>query len=171
MTLLLEGSVGLSGRNYPIDVAIIQRLLTDYFTQTIPVKGRCSRVIKPAIMIDGECDQALIDRIKAVQTQLLGMKKADGRIDPGGRTLSAIETQTRPISDVKARLFGPAPRPRGVVAEGRPPALPQVIYQAKGAGAHRHQGRGSAGFFSFLQHDPDIENVDKQSSLWHSVRH
>jgi len=50
----IEGSVGLCGRNYPIDVAVVQKLLIDYFTQIIPVKRRSSRVITPAIAVDGE---------------------------------------------------------------------------------------------------------------------
>jgi hypothetical protein len=66
----LEGSVGLAGRNCPIDVAIVQKLMIDYFTQIIPVKKRSSRVIKPFIAIDGECSQALIDLIKEVRNSL-----------------------------------------------------------------------------------------------------
>ncbi|MBI5894519.1 MAG: hypothetical protein HZB24_00385 [Desulfobacterales bacterium] len=68
MAVTIEGSVGLAGRNYPIDVAVVQKLLIDYFTQIIPVKRRSSRVITPTIAIDGECNQALIDLIKEVQT-------------------------------------------------------------------------------------------------------
>lgn len=38
MAVTVEGSVGLAGRNYPIDVAVVQKLLIDYFTRIIPVK-------------------------------------------------------------------------------------------------------------------------------------
>ena len=87
----IEQSVGFGGRNKPIDVAIIQRLLKAYFTEVAtPVKGRSSRVITPSIAVNGECTTGLVDLIKDVQSDDMGVKHPDGRIDPYGKTLQTI---------------------------------------------------------------------------------
>lgn len=161
MTVSLEGSVGLAGRNFPIDVAVMQKLLIDYFTQIIPVKYRSSRVITPNILINGECDQALIDLIKAVQTNALGMKKADGRIDTGGRTLGEILSKTYPNPNIEIRelLFSPAPANIGLLPKVNPQRFHKFYIKQNGLGLTVTKGEDLLVFFNFLQNDPDIQDI------------
>lgn len=159
MAVTIEGSVGLAGRNYPIDVAVMQRLLISYFTQIIPVRNRSSRVITPNIVIDGECNQALIDLIKEVQTNALGMKKADGRVDPGGRTFAEIIAKTNPNNGIKELLFGPAPADTGLLPKVNPQRFHKFYIKQKGLGLTVTKGEDLLVFFNFLQSDPDITDI------------
>jgi hypothetical protein len=159
LTVTIEGSAGLAGRNYPFDVAVVQKLLIDYFTQIIPVKGRSSRVIQPAIAIDGECSQALIDLINAVQTTALGQKKADGRIDPGGRTFAEIVAQINPAIEIRDLLFGPAPGHTGLLPKVNPQRFRKFYIKQKGLGLTITKGEELLVFFNFLQYDPDIQDI------------
>jgi hypothetical protein len=162
----IEGSVGLAGRNYPIDVAVVQKLLIDYFTQIIPVKGRSSRVITPSIVIDGECSQALIDLIKEVQTTALGQKKADDRIDPGGRTFAEIVAQINTAVEIRDLLFGPAPGHTGLLPKINPQRFRKFYIRQRGDEKKKNglgltvtKGEELLVFFNFLQNDPDIQDI------------
>jgi hypothetical protein len=49
LTLSIEGSVGQGGKNNPVDVAVIQKMLKIFFTQRVKTKGRSTSVVSPPI--------------------------------------------------------------------------------------------------------------------------
>jgi hypothetical protein len=155
----VEQSVGFGGRNKPIDVAVIQRLLKTYFTEVAtPVKGRSSQVITPSIAVDGECTTGVVDLIKDVQSDDMGVKHPDGRIDPYGKTLQTITSALRcAAGDAKTILFGPAP--------GNTDILPKVDagrfrnFFGKQLGLTITKGEDLLGFFGFLQKDAAISDI------------
>lgn len=78
----IQGSVGKNSKNSAIDVAIVQHLLNKFI-----VPGR---LLIPALVPDGSCGKKTIAAIKSFQGLFLGFKSPDGRVDPGGQTLAAL---------------------------------------------------------------------------------
>lgn len=75
----ISASVGRGGANRGEDVRAIQQLINDHLpTPLAPLD------------VDGECGEATIGAIEEIQRRLLGMNPPDGRIDPGGATLQAL---------------------------------------------------------------------------------
>ena len=154
----IEQSVGFGGRNKPIDVAIIQRLLKAYFTEVAtPVKGRSSRVITPSIAVDGECTTGLVDLIKDVQSDDMGVKHPDGRIDPYGKTLQTITSALHcTAGDAKTILFGPAPGNTDILPKVDAGRFRKLFPRQIGEGLTITKGEDLLGFFGFLQKDTAI---------------
>lgn len=76
----ISGSVGHRAANRAADVSAVQALLnlrTGFFDM-------------PAIPVSGVCDVNTIRAIRNYQVRILGQRRADGRIDPGGRTFAAL---------------------------------------------------------------------------------
>jgi hypothetical protein len=74
----ITGSVGNGGVNRASDVRIIQNLLNAH------------RVATPALMVDGKIGSKTTGAIRSFQTRVVRMSLPDGRVDPGGRTLAAL---------------------------------------------------------------------------------
>ena len=157
----VEQSVGFGGRNKPIDVAVIQRLLKAYFTEVAPpVKGRSCRVITPSIAADGECTTGLVDIIKDVQSDDMGMKHPDGRIDPYGKTLQTITSALRcTAGDAKTILFGPAPENTDILPKVDASRFRKFFPRQIGEGLTVTKGEDLLGFFGFLQKDTTIADI------------
>jgi hypothetical protein len=156
----IEESVGFIGRNNPIDVAVIQGMLKKYFTEFIQVKGRSTSVIAPALKVDGECSQKTIDLIKQFQTESLGMKKPDGRVDVMGRTFSELTAQTHSVStSIHELLFGPAPARTGLLTRVNPAHFRKLYAKQKGLRLTITKGEDLLGFFAMLQNDPEIDDI------------
>jgi len=77
----ISASVGQGGANRHVDVITVQTLINRNIGRLTPL-----RLIK----VDGRCGEHTILAIKEFQTRILGMPKADGRVDPGGRTLAKL---------------------------------------------------------------------------------
>jgi peptidoglycan hydrolase-like protein with peptidoglycan-binding domain len=75
----IRHSVGSGGRNIRGDVYYVQFLLSDY---------RCRASIPP-IKVDGIVGPKTIGAIKAFQEEFTSV--VDGRVDPGGPTIAALE--------------------------------------------------------------------------------
>lgn len=75
----LQRSVGVGAVNAAADVAVVQDLLN-----LVPV---ASGGPSPLLKVDGLCFGKTQDAIKAFQKRGAGFVTADGRVDPGGRTL------------------------------------------------------------------------------------
>lgn len=73
----LRQAVGQAARNMPDDVTTVQGLLND-------------NGYKPELRADGNCGPKTIAAIRWFQERVVGMKNADGRVDPGGRTWNAL---------------------------------------------------------------------------------
>lgn len=170
--LSLEGSVGLCGRNNPIDVAVIQRLLISYFKQSNKVKDRPAAKISPFFRTDGECTQELFDLVKKFQAEAIGMKYPDGRVDPLGKTFKQMTSQMKPIlTSVKEFLFGPDPGNTGVLTKVNPEKLRKFFIKQTGLGLTTTNGEDLLGFFNFLQNDPDIQDIRWAAYILATVHH
>ncbi|EKE73046.1 peptidoglycan-binding domain-containing protein [Gallaecimonas xiamenensis] len=90
--LELQNSVGLSGINLPGDVKLVQILLNLHNT---PAKH---------IGEDGLCGNKTIKAIIAYQNRIMPGWKADGRIDPGGRTFMKLLSEISPKDQDKIAL-------------------------------------------------------------------
>lgn len=155
---MLKYSVGSAGHNKPVDVAVVQYLLKEYFTKIIPVKGRSSMPQSPSLKIDGECSPDLIRLIKDFQTETFGTKNPDGRIDPHGRTFQKLTsapkyTGARP----KTILFGLSPANTGILAKVDPKRFRRLFGRQLGLTVTK--GEDLLGFFGFLQQDKNIDDI------------
>jgi hypothetical protein len=77
----LSGSVGKDSANSPGDVLIVQQLI-----------NQCIALIQPRAPLseNGQCDLLTIDAITDFQRRIVKLNSPDGRVDPGGRTLEAL---------------------------------------------------------------------------------
>lgn len=75
------GSVGQNGTNARADVVVVQTLLNTHIAALRPI---------PPLATDGQFGPALFNAINAFQRIVLRMRAPDGRVDPGGRTLAAL---------------------------------------------------------------------------------
>ena len=84
----LTGSVGRNGRNAPVDVAFVQKLLGGFVRQH---NG-------PPMRDDGRMDEMTVAAITNFQRLVVGLPVPDGRIDPNGRTLRALIAHAAPAA-------------------------------------------------------------------------
>ncbi|HEY6814206.1 MAG TPA: hypothetical protein VI168_01580 [Croceibacterium sp.] len=111
MTTGITKSVGKGGVNLPADVGIVRQLLAAFV----------AKAGKPPLAT-GPMDQPTIDAITQFQAQVMQLAVPDGRVDPGGRTITALLRDAAPP-------VAPAPAPvpgapsvtygNGVAAEAR----------------------------------------------------
>ncbi len=80
----LSAAVGRGGANKAIDVASVQEIINAHPAPTL------SRVI-----VDGECGPATISAIEVTERWLIHAKSPDGRLDPRGPTLHALNALRR----------------------------------------------------------------------------
>ena len=73
-------SVGAGGANNKADVRVVQTLLNN-FIQALGL---------PALVADGDCGEKSIKAIRKFQSQIVGSSNPDGRVDPGGQTMKAL---------------------------------------------------------------------------------
>lgn len=76
----ITGSVGQGGRNTKADVRIVQKLLNNFTTG----------LGLPALEVDGGYGDNTGKAIRRFQAQVMGLSNPDGRVDPGGRTIRAL---------------------------------------------------------------------------------
>lgn len=78
----LKGSVGRGGENRVADVRRVQQLLNAYPIPRVSV----------ALKEDGKAGRKTNQRIELFQRTILNMINPDGRIDPGGRTITQLNS-------------------------------------------------------------------------------
>src|SRR5262245_42455316 len=107
--ITISQSVGLSGKNKPVDVMLIQHLLNLNHTQA---------GLQRALRVTGDADKDTTDAIMSFQATSMGTKKPDGRIDPGGSTLTKLaepvknsDTVTTLRAVIRASLMTTLARP------------------------------------------------------------
>lgn len=74
----ISASVGDGGKNVQADVILVQQLLNKNHGQSLTA--------------DGDCGAKTIAAIKDFQAKKVGLANPDGRIDPGGKTWTALST-------------------------------------------------------------------------------
>jgi hypothetical protein len=111
----LGASVGDGGLNSWNDVASVQQLLNEH----LPPGAKL-------LKIDGDAGPLTIELIRRWQRQHGVMRRPDGRIDPGGPTLRALNT-SRPLHHTPRTTVHPTPpssAPRAAPPARRPAAPP-----------------------------------------------
>lgn len=85
---MLQASVGQGGENRPDDVRLVQTLLNARRPTGFPLGT------------DGLCGLSTVTAIRRFQSQVMGLKSPDGRVDPGSLTLRALApvTPRTPVS-------------------------------------------------------------------------
>jgi len=106
----IKQSVGVGGKNKPIDVAIIQSLLNEYIN-SLNKPGKLPIIKLSKLIVDGGvCKVApnpLNEAIKAFQKDIAKLKKIDGRIDPGGTTFKKLVKYSKSKSSaLRNVIFG-----------------------------------------------------------------
>jgi uncharacterized protein (TIGR02594 family) len=99
--LLLSGSVGRGGVNRPQDVKAVQELINKHIGRLTPWRP---------LVVDGRIGPLTIGAIEEFQRRIVHLSRPDGRVDPGGQTLRALQGQTgaaaaplgAPVSGVEA---------------------------------------------------------------------
>jgi len=76
----LSGSVGKGGANNPTDVKIVKALLNVYRRSND----------QPVLPMDTAAGDTLATHIESFQKEKLNSPKPDGRVDPGGKTLTGL---------------------------------------------------------------------------------
>lgn len=77
----ITASVGSGGVNRPADVTVVQRLLNAHGRSLSPLA---------ALATDGVIGPKTITAIRTFQSRVVRLPHPDGRVDPGGRTLKAL---------------------------------------------------------------------------------
>jgi hypothetical protein len=96
----ISGSVGLGGKNRPDDVRAIQQALNDFSV----AEGGPS----PQLAVDGLVGPKTLAAIRKFQSHHLGF--SDGRVDPGGPTLSKLNRSLSSGSLVESNAPAPPPK-------------------------------------------------------------
>jgi len=84
-------SVGNNGKNAADDVLLVQELLNRHASAVGFGKLKKSET----------CDKNMVSAIEAFQ-KAIGMKKPDGRVDPGGTTFKALDAKELPKAETSA---------------------------------------------------------------------
>lgn len=79
--LTITGTVGKKGANAKSDVKIIQLLINQKITPLKPIAK---------LRVDGIAGGKTIQAIEDYQRRILHFSKADGRVDPGGKTFKSL---------------------------------------------------------------------------------
>lgn len=86
----ISGSVGKAGKNYPADTGVVQALLNPHAAKL---------GIKP-LAVDKICGPLTINAITRYQLMVVKMPIPDGRIDPGGQTITSLTGKPAPVDSV-----------------------------------------------------------------------
>lgn len=95
----LAASVGKGGVNRAEDVRMVQQLLNQNVARLTPLLPSA---------VSGICDASTIMRIEHFQRQVLRIPRPDGRVDPNGRTLTALMGAHLPGSATEPVISGNA---------------------------------------------------------------
>lgn len=103
---MLNASVGVGGVNREADVRLVQERLNRFV----------ARLEIPPLDVDGDCGPKTRRAIEAFQHAVAGLQVPDGRVDPGGKTWTALDAAPPPAEDLVpaagglAALLAPGPR-------------------------------------------------------------
>lgn len=78
--MAIADAVGEGARNAPDDVRRVQHLLNAWAAATM----------RPLLVVDGRCGARTLAAIRDYQAQVVRLGEPDGRVDPGGRTWTAL---------------------------------------------------------------------------------
>jgi len=90
MAVKISASVGRGGKNNTTDVTAIQNLLNQNIGRLTPMAP---------VVVSGVIDDQTIYLIEEFQSRILLHSAPDGRVDPKGKTLAALNGESVPSSD------------------------------------------------------------------------
>ncbi len=170
----IRASVGRGGRNEANDVSAVQKRLNDLM--------RAPRV---KLMVNGRCDPMTEAMIADFQKVVLGMARPDGRVDPNGTTLRALndagsEGKWAQMS-IGAPMAGPGPFPglqpvHSSFGGSRGQQLLQEAAAAQNSGVSFEEMRrslidtGFPPFKSFIGTINKAEEARAVISVWKNIR-
>ena len=99
----ITASVGIHGKNIPADTLTIQNLLNS----TAAKDGGADHSLDP----DGKCGPKTCNAIQKFQLTQFGWSGADGRVDPNGATLIALNVLNPDVGSPQTPAAQPAPEP------------------------------------------------------------
>lgn len=108
MFMGIMGSVGKGGRNNLQDVKTVQTLLNERI-----------KIPTPQLKVDGKCGRKTKEAITEFQKNSVGIMRPDGRVDPAGRTLTALNDPSNILN------YTPAP-PNAPPPPGEQPDVPST---------------------------------------------
>ena len=88
MARTIQGSVGKGGTNRISDIKVVQSLLNDNLEQLAPLRPLAE---------DGKVGPHTVFAIEEFQRRVVGLRSPDGRVDPGGKTLEALNEADVPV--------------------------------------------------------------------------
>ena len=128
-TIFIHKSVGAGGRNDANDVRAVQKQLND---QSMPPRQM--------LVVDGKAGPKTAAMIRDFQSVVLGVRNPDGRVDPNGRTLAALNAMDSQGKWARMSVGAPAA-----------PAAPGTVASGGGAGALLEQQARKTGDLSTYQ--------------------
>lgn len=81
MAKKISGSVGKGGKNSAPDVRVVQDLINSHLGKITPIQR---------LVVDGDVGKKTIAAIEEFQRRVVGMRRVDGRVDVGGKTMKAL---------------------------------------------------------------------------------
>ena len=84
----ISKSVGNRGINLRNDVITVQTLINNNIGKLVPLKP---------LSVDGKVGKMTIGAIEEFQRRVVKMTRADGRVDPNGKTLAALNAGSAPV--------------------------------------------------------------------------
>ncbi|MFT7638777.1 MAG: peptidoglycan hydrolase-like protein with peptidoglycan-binding domain [Pirellulaceae bacterium] len=123
-SVFIVGSVGQGGKNMPQDVSTVQGRLNE-------LAGKA----RTPLVVDGKSGSKTRGMIEDFQTSVLKFNTADGRVDPNGKTILAMND---PVSSTIWRATPPTPktvRRMAINLHFRSISLTNVSFQAQFQGA------------------------------------
>ena len=96
----LNAAVGNKAPNHVADVRTVQTLINRHMKSLTPLLP---------IKVDGACGPITIGMISEFQKRVVGFKRPDGRVDPGGKTFRALMSQSKAPEEgsKKSETLGP----------------------------------------------------------------
>lgn len=156
----IQASVGVGGRNRPVDVAWVQHLLN--------LNGASAGGL---LEVTGEIGVEDVEVIRRFQESKVGPGEPDGRVDPEGKTLRALSA-VKPFDDLAQELrsaFGAA----GANHVLGPIDVTRFIelYERQFEDLAPAARAGLARLLSFIDADPHVPDVRHRAYLLATVKH
>ena len=169
--ITLSASVGNSGKNKPMDVAIVQHLLN---------KNHINAGLATPLDVTGDATPGTIAAIVAFQQTALKQKKPDGKVDPGGKAIKELakpagNTTTLAVlrSVVRASLFATLARPGEVSSSLSIINIQRFVdlYERQFVKLGASARGGLAELLDFINNDFDIVDVGWAAYMLATVKH
>jgi len=155
-SVVLENSVGLGGVNKAVGVALVQRLLKNYFAN---LKKEADKKNYSSLNVNGKFSFFLVEAVKEFQSTVVGSKLPDGKIDANGTTFKKlIGIQTKAPITIRDCILG-TDTATNTINLSTLSTDHFKTYVKQYYGLTTTNGEDFNGFVDKLINDPDISDV------------